>query len=104
MTTFDERERAFEAKFAHDEEMQFKAVARRNKLAGLWAAERMGMSPAEADAYAGEVIKADFEEAGDGDVIRKIRGDLEARGIAIDDQEIIAKLAECLIEAKAQLA
>lgn len=104
MTTFDEREKAFEAKFAHDQEMQFKAIARRNKLAGLWAAGRMGMSAGEAESYAGEVIKSDFEEAGDADVIRKIKGDLEARGIATDEQEITAKLAECLIEAKAQLA
>jgi len=85
MTTFDDRERAFESKFAHDQEMQFKAEARRNKLLGLWAAERMGLSGDEADAYAKSVIIADFEEAGDEDVYRKVAGDvgLEALGAQI---------------------
>ncbi len=73
MTTFDKREEGFEKQFAHDEELRFKANARRNKLLGLWAAEKLGMAGAEADAYAKEVVMADFEEAGDDDVFRKVR-------------------------------
>lgn len=100
MTTFDDREHAFEAKFAHDEEMQFKAVARRNKLLGLWAAELMGKSADEADAYAREVVKADFEEAGHEDVVRKVAGDL---GSLADDATIRAKMEELLTVAKSQI-
>ncbi len=101
MTTFDDRENAFEAKFAHDEEMMFKAVARRNKLLGLWAAEIMGISGDEADAYAKTVVTADFEEAGHEDVVRKVAGDL---GDKSDADAIRAKMAELLVEAKAQVA
>ncbi len=100
MTTFDERENAFEAKFAHDEEMQFKAQARCNKLLGLWAAEKLGKSGAEADEYAKTVVIADFEEAGHEDVVRKVSGDL---GSLSSDEEIRAKMAELLPEAKAQV-
>ncbi len=100
MTTFDERENAFENKFAHDAEMQFKAEARRNKLLGLWAAELMGKSGDDADAYAREVIKADFQEAGDEDVYRKVAGDL---GDKADEATIRAKMTEMLGLAKAQL-
>lgn len=100
MTTFDDRENAFESKFAHDAEMQFKAEARRNKLLGLWAAELLGKTGDEADAYAREVIKSDFEEAGDEDVFRKVSGDL---GEAADAKTIRAKMAELLAAAKAQL-
>ncbi|ROU04317.1 DUF1476 domain-containing protein [Histidinibacterium lentulum] len=100
MSTFDDREHAFEAKFAHDAEMQFKAEARRNKLVGLWAAGLLGKSGDEAQAYAMEVVKADFEEAGHEDVVRKLTGDLGDRAT---DAEIRAKMAECLTEAKAQL-
>ena len=100
MTTFDERENAFENKFAHDQEMQFKAEARRNKLLGLWAAELLGKSGEEADAYAREVIKADFEEAGDEDVYRKVAGDL---GDKADEATIRAKMSELMSVAKAQL-
>ena len=100
MTTFDDRENAFENMFAHDEEMKFRAEARRNKLLGLWAAELMGKSGAEAEAYAKEVVKADFEEAGFEDVIRKVAGDL---GDKASDAEIRAKLAECEVTAKTQL-
>jgi hypothetical protein len=82
MTTFDDREEAFERKFVHDADLRFKATARRNKLLGLWAAERLGKSGAEADAYAKTVVLSDFEEAGDGDVLRKVYGDLEAAGVA----------------------
>src|SRR5918911_909336 len=80
MTTFDKREEGFEKKFAHDEELRFKANARRNKLLGLWAAEKLGLSGAEADAYAKEVVAADFEEAGDKDVQNKVVKDLAAKG------------------------
>ncbi|MEO0918547.1 MAG: DUF1476 domain-containing protein [Pseudomonadota bacterium] len=100
MSTFDERENAFENKFAHDAEMQFKAEARRNKLLGLWAAELLGKSGEDADAYAKEVVKADFEEAGHEDVYRKVAGDL---GTAASEEDIRAKMAELLTVAKAQL-
>ena len=100
MTTFDDRENAFENKFAHDAEMQFKAEARRNKLLGLWAAELLGKSGEDADAYAKEVIKADFEEAGDEDVYRKVAGDL---GDKADEATIRAKMSELMTVAKAQL-
>lgn len=100
MNTFDDREHAFEAKFAHDAEMQFKAEARRNKLLGLWAAELLGKSGEDADAYAKEVIKSDFEEAGHEDVYRKVSGDLGAKA---DEATIRAKMAEFLVEAKEQL-
>ncbi len=100
MTTFDERENAFEAKFAHDEEMQFKAQARRNKLLGLWAAEKLGKTGADADEYAKSVVIADFEEAGHEDVVRKVSGDL---GHLSSADEIRAKMAELLPEAKAQV-
>jgi len=100
MTTFDDRENAFESKFAHDAEMQFKAEARRNKLLGLWAAELMDKSGDEAEAYAREVIRADFEEAGHEDVYRKVAGDLGARAT---EAEIRGKMAELMSVAKAQL-
>lgn len=100
MTTFDDRENAFEAKYAHDAEMQFKADARRNKLLGLWAAEIMGKTGDDATAYAREVIKSDFEEAGHEDVYRKLAGDLGDRS---DEATIRAKMAELLIEAKTQV-
>ncbi len=88
MTTFDKREEGFEKQFAHDEELKFKATSRRNKLLGLWAAEKLGRSGPDADSYAKEVVMADFEEAGDDDVFRKIRKDLDAKGIAVPDQDI----------------
>jgi hypothetical protein len=100
MTTFDDRENAFENKFAHDEEMKFKAEARRNKLLGLWAAGLMGKSGDDAAAYAKEVVASDFEEAGDEDVYRKVAGDL---GASASEQTIRAKMAELMIEAKRQL-
>ncbi len=98
MSGFDDRENAFGNKFAHDAEMQFKAEARRNKLVGLWAAELMGKD--DPAAYAKEVIKADFEEAGHEDVYRKLSGDL---GDLADEATIRAKMAECMVQAKAQL-
>ena len=103
MTTFDDRERAFETKFAHDEELRFRVIARRNRLIGQWAARLMGLSDAEADAYAKDVIRADFEEAGDEDVIRKLLGDLTAAGIESDDTKIREALAHKEAEARRQI-
>lgn len=100
MTTFDDRENAFENKYAHDAEMQFKAEARRNKLLGLWAAELLGKSGSDADDYAKEVVKSDFEEAGDEDVYRKVSGDL---GSKADEATIRAQMASLMVEAKRQL-
>ena len=100
MTTFDDRENAFETKYAHDAEMQFKADARRNKLLGLWAAGLMGKDETTAADYAREVVKSDFEEAGHEDVYRKVSGDL---GDLADEASIRAKMAELLIEAQAQI-
>ena len=100
MASFDDRADAFENKYAHDAEMQFKAEARRNKLLGLWAAELMGKSGDAADAYASEVVKSDFEEAGDEDVFRKISGDL---GDKADESTIREKMAALLVEAKSQI-
>ena len=100
MTAFDNRENAFENKFAHDAEMQFRAEARGNKLLGLWAAELMGKSGDDAAAYAAEVVKSDFEEAGHEDVYRKVSGDLDGKA---DEATIRAKMASCLAEAKSQL-
>ena len=103
MTSFSDKERAEEAKYAHDEEMQFRVAARRNRLLGGWAAEKMGLTAAEADGYAKEVIQADFEEAGDEDVIRKVLGDLTAAGIEIDEAEIRAALEAKSVEARRAL-
>ena len=103
MTNFSDREAAFETKFARDEEMQFRITARRNKLVGLWAAEKMGMTAAEAAPYATSVVQADFEEAGDDDVIRKIVGDLGAAGVDTDAAAITAVLADKTVEARRQL-
>jgi hypothetical protein len=103
MTTFDDRERAFETKYARDQDMQFRIVARRNRLLGQWAANLMGLSQAEADAYASDVIRADFEEAGDEDVIRKVLGDLTSAGIDCDEGRIREALAHKTVEARRQL-
>ena len=103
MTQFDDRERAFEAKFAHDEEMQFRIVARRNRLVGEWAARKMGLSDVESEAYAKDVVRADFENAGDEDVIRKLLGDLTSAGIEIDDGAIREALDHKLVEARRQI-
>ena len=105
MTTFDKREEGFEKKFAHDEELRFKASARRNKLLGMWAAEKMGIAGADAEAYAKEVVVADFEEAGDDDVFRKVRKDFDAKGVAQSDQQIretmIALMGQAIDQIKA---
>ena len=103
MTTFDDRERAFETKFARDEEMQFRIIARRNRLLGAWAAGLMGLSEAEAEAYAKDVVRADFEEAGDEDVIRKVLGDLTAAGVDCDDARIREALGHKTVEARRQI-
>ena len=104
MANLKDRENAFENKYAHDAEMQFKAEARRNKLLGLWAADLMGKSGDEADAYAKEVIKADFEEAGDEDVFRKVKADLEKAGAGISDTELRKKMDFLMVEARGQIA
>ncbi|MBI4365761.1 MAG: DUF1476 domain-containing protein [Deltaproteobacteria bacterium] len=103
MTTFDKREEGFEKKFAHDEELRFKASARRNKLLGLWTAEKLGLSGAEADAYAKQVVIADFEEAGDQDVFQKIRKDLDAKQVALSDQDIRGVMNELMAQAIEQI-
>lgn len=103
MAPFDDREQAFEKKFAHDEELQFKANARRNKLLGLWAAELMGLVGDEAQAYAMEVIKADLEEAGEEDVYRKVKGDLDAKNLDISEHRVRKAMAGLMDEAKKQI-
>lgn len=103
MASMDDRKDAFEKKFAHDEELKFKAIARRNKLLGLWAAEKLGKTGADADAYALEVVKADFEEAGDEDVFRKVRGDFDAAGVAQSDHQIRRTMDDLLAEAVEQV-
>ncbi len=103
MSTFDDREKGYESRFAHNAEMRFKAEARRNKLLGLWAAELMGLSGEEADAYAKEVIKSDFEEAGDEDVFRKIRGDFDAKNIDQSDHQIRRTMDELMAKAEQQI-
>lgn len=103
MTSFDDRERAFENKFARDEEMQFRITARRNKLLGQWAAAQMKLTPEESDAYAKAVVQADFEEAGDEDVVRKLLGDLVSAGVDIDDGAVRAAMEAKMVEARRQL-
>jgi hypothetical protein len=103
MTTFDKREEGFEKRFAVDEELKFKANARRNKLLGLWAAERLALAGAAADAYAQEVVMADFEEAGDDDVFRKIRKDFDAKGVKESDHQIRRTMDELMAKAIAEI-
>ena len=103
MTDFKDRERGEEAKYAHDQDMQFRIAARRNRLLGEWAAERMSLSAAETDAYAKSVVQADFEEAGDEDVIRKLLGDLTSAGVETSDAELRAALEEKAVEARRAL-
>lgn len=103
MTTFDQRKDAFENKFALDEELRFKATARRNRLLGLWAAEKLGKSGADADAYAKAVVVADFEEAGDEDVMRKVTTDFAAGGVAVEEAQIRAKMSELLMRAAEEI-
>lgn len=103
MTDFRDRERAEEAKFAMDEDTLFRVTARRNRLLGEWAAAKMGLSDAETDAYAKAVVQADFEEAGDEDVIRKLLGDMTAAGLDVDNATVRAALDEKMVEARRQL-
>ena len=103
MSSFDKREEGFEKKFALDEEQKFKAEARRNKLLGLWAAEKLGITGDAAGAYAKEVVAADFEEAGDQDVARKVMGDLTAKGVAITDAQLRLKMDELMATAILQV-
>ena len=103
MTTFDKREEGFEKKFAIDEEQKFKAEARRNRLLGLWVAEKLGLSGDAASAYAKEVVAAEFQEAGDADVVRKVMGDLKAKGVAVTEQQLQAKMGELTAQAVAEV-
>ncbi len=99
MTTFDKREEGFERKFVHDEETRFKANARRNKLLGMWAAEKLGKTGQDAQDYAKAVVLSDFEEAGDEDVFRKVKGDFSAAGLSVTDQQIRATMSELMARA-----
>src|SRR2546430_17503388 len=101
--TFDKREEGFEKQFAHDEELRFKATARRNKFLGLWAAQKLGLSAAEAEAYAKDVVLADFEEAGDHDVFRKIRRDFDAKGVKESDHQIQRTMIDLMAKAIAEI-
>jgi hypothetical protein len=103
MTTFDKREDSFEKKFAHDEELRFRAEARRNKLLGLWAAEKLGKSGTDADSYAKSVIAADVEEKGEEDVYRKLRRDFDAAGLDVSEHRIRRAMSEFMAEAIAQI-
>ena len=103
MTSFDDRERAFEAQYARDEEMQFRIIARRNRLMGEWAAGLMGLTEVEAASYAKDVVRADFEEAGDEDVIRKLLGDLTSAQVDIDEARIRDALGHKTVDARRQL-
>ncbi|WP_371346703.1 DUF1476 domain-containing protein [Ancylobacter sp. IITR112] len=103
MSTFDNREDAFEAKYAHDQNLRFKALARRNKALGLWAAEKLGLAGEEANAYAGTVVAADLEEAGDEDVYRKLKADFDAKGLDVSEHRIRRTMDELLAEAIATL-
>jgi len=103
MTTFDDREKAFENKFARDEEMQFRITARRNRLLGEWAARQMGLTEVEAESYAKDVIRSDFEEAGEHDVIRKVLGDLTAAGVDCNEEQVSEALRNKEIEARRQI-
>jgi hypothetical protein len=103
MTTFDKRKEGFEKQFVHDEELKFKAVARRNRMLGLWAAQKLGLSGTQAEAYAKEVVMADFEEPGDHDVFRKIRRDFDAKGIAQSDHQIRRTMDELMAKAVAEI-
>lgn len=103
MSGIDDREKGFENKYAHDQEIEFKATARRNKLLGLWAADKMGLGGPEAEAYAKSVVIADFEEAGDDDVFRKVRGDFDAKGVELSDHLLRKEMDDLLITAREQI-
>jgi hypothetical protein len=103
MSNFDKREEGFEKQFAHDEELKFKATARRDKLLGLWAADKLGMTGAAAEAYAKEVVVADIEATGDHDMFGKIRKDFDAKGVALSDHQIRRTMVELMARAVAQI-
>jgi hypothetical protein len=103
MTMFNKREKAFEEKYKHDQDLQFKVEVRRNKMLGLWIAELLGKSGPEAEAYAKEVVSADFEEPGDADVVRKVLGDFEAAGTEFSEHRLRKKMDEFLLVAKEQV-
>src|SRR5206468_12421237 len=103
MTQFDDRERAFESKFAHDEEMRFRITARRNRLLGEWAARKMRLSEAETESYAKDVVRSDFEEAGEHDVIRKVLGDLTSAGVDCNEETVREAMRNKEIEARRQI-
>jgi len=103
MTTFNDREKAFEDKYKHDQELQFKVEVRRNKLLGLWVAELLGKAGDEAQAYAKEVVASDFEEPGDADVVRKIMGDMEQAGAELSEHRLRKQMDDLMVEAKAQV-
>src|SRR5438067_279709 len=103
MTQFDDRERAFESKFAHDEEMKFRIAARRNRLLGQWAARQMGLSEVEAESYAKDVVRSDFEEAGEHDVVRKVFGDLTSAGVDIDEETVREAMRNKEVDARRQI-
>ena len=103
MTTFDDREKGYEAKFALDQDQEFKAMARRNKLLGLWAAEKMGLSPDSAEQYAQAVVRADFEQPGEEDVFRKIAGDFKGSSLTVSEGEIRSKMDEFASVARDQI-
>ena len=103
MTTFDEREKAFEEKYKHDQELQFKVTVRRNKLLGLWLAEMLGLDGADAQAYAKEVVSSDFEEPGEDDVVRKVMGDLAAKDVDLSEHRLRKKMEELIAVAKDQI-
>jgi hypothetical protein len=103
MTTFDKREEGFEKKFAHDEELRFKANARRNRMLGAWAAEKIGLTGDAASAYAKEVVMAEFEEGGDHDVFKKVRKDLDAKGVTLSDQELRRAMNDLMEKAIAEI-
>lgn len=103
MSSFSDREKAFEDKFKHDQELQFRVETRRNKLLGLWVADLIGRSGADADAYAKEVVASDFEEPGDADVVRKVLGDLEQQGVEMSEHRLRKKMDELTAEAKEQV-
>lgn len=103
MSDFSDRQKAFERKFAHDEELRFKATARRNRLLGLWAAEKLGKTGDDADAYAREVVAADFEEVGDDDVLRKVKADFDAAGVVQSEHQVRRTMDELMAEAIEQV-
>lgn len=103
MSTFDKREEGFESKFAHDEKLRFKAVARRNRMLGAWAAEKLGLTGEDATAYAKSVVEADFEEAGDDDVYRKVKADFDAKGVDVSEHRLRRTMDELLAEAIASI-